>query len=108
MVANTHEDTADRLNFFLAGYDILSPNRFQNIIADVFRQDGVPPELNPGIRRGSFLHNLAGSQSVAPMHHRNAGSMVRQSEGLFESRVPSADNHHPLIPEEKAVANSTG
>jgi hypothetical protein len=51
-----------------------------------------------------LLHDLAGPQGVAPVHHRDAAREAGQEGGLLDGGVTAADDHDVLVAEEEAVA----
>ena len=68
----------------------------------------VPHEADFVVRARALLHDLAGAQRFAPMHHHYFSAEAREEVGFFHGRVAAAHHDHALALEEEPITCGAG
>ena len=93
----------------LAGLDIFEPNARHagSVIAQNFIDDRMFAKLDLRIRHRTLLHDLAGTQDIAPDCQVNLAAELRQKSRLLNRRVAAADDDERLVFGNEAVRRRT-
>ncbi len=104
-VTDSEEETVKGQNALFARLDILQPNARHFLVAQNFRHDAVPDELNFGVAEGSLLHDFAGTKLVAPVDDIDLAGVMGQIEGFFHCAVTATDDSDNFSSEEPAITS---
>src|SRR5262249_55014011 len=110
-VADGDEDPFRRMLAERAGLDVA-----QNDSVDLERvlaarhilQHAVPDHRNLRVLEQPVLQDLLGAETVAAVHHGDAGGEIGEKQRLFDGGIASADHDHLFAAIEETVAGGAG
>lgn len=108
-VSDADEHTVDGRGLAIAGRKPPERHAGDKRIAVDFLDRTVPQELDSGVRPGTVLKEPTGAKRPRIIfamtdHHADPGRKSRQVQCFCQRRISAADDKHPLLPEEEAVA----
>ena len=107
-MADGDEQAVDREVGLRAGDDVADLQRLDRAVADDVVDDGVPQEVDLGVRERAVLHDLRRPQLVAAVDDRDLGRELGEEDRLLERGVAAADDRDRLLAEEEAVTGGAG
>src|SRR5262249_21007837 len=72
--------------------------------ANDLSQRTVPDDLDFRVLEQTILHDLLGTESVAPVDQRHLGGEIGKEDRLFHGRIAAADDAHLFATKEETVA----
>ena len=107
-MADGHEDPTGGDDVDGPRDDVTNARGVDGLLSEDFVHDRVPQKLDLGVREGTVLHDLGGSQLLSPVDNRHLRRETGQEQGFLEGGVPAPDDQEVDVAVEGAVASGAG